>query len=164
MKQTLAVLIMIVLLSGTVVAKTRKKRNHRRQRAVPVQIIKDYGKGHFNVENELPELLCYLEDEQITPRVGQGRVHNLFGYEHLNALDVGVSPKSSKGQRLLNYLKRKLIPFIAISGRKRGVSTGPHIHIGFSSPKTYTRHPVGAVNGEFNSRHCPFYNKGGVCF
>lgn len=158
----LTLILITILLGGIVEARPRQKK--RRISRVPVEIIKDYGNGRFNVEEQLPELLDFLNENNIKPRVGQRPIHNVFGLEHLNALDVGVSPKSSKGRRLLQFLKSKFIPFLAISGRKKGVSTGPHIHIGLPSPRTGIRHPVGTVNGKFNHVRCPVFHSGAICF
>ena len=139
-----------------------KRRRHKRNHVRPVVIVKDYGFGIFHVDRT-PELLEYLECSKIRYRMGQNAIHNRFGLVHTNAMDVSVSPNSAKGQRLITFLKSKGIPFLSISGRKRGVSTGPHIHIGFPSPRLYEVHPVGTVNSKFNFKHCPLINMLGVC-
>ena len=160
--KVISLIVMVILLCGVAEAKSKRRRSHTRK--IPVQIIKDYGNGRFNIEVQLPELLDFFAAEGIKPRIGQQPIHNVFSYAHLNAMDVGVSPKSSKGKRLLQYLKSKFIPFLAITGRKKGVSTGPHVHIGFSSPRTKVKHPIGKIDGKFNHVHCPFYRNGAICF
>lgn len=152
------------MLCGIAVGKSKRHRSHRRQRIIPIKIIRSYGNGHFNIEQQLPELLKFLQKENLKAKIGQNGVHNLFGLEHINALDVGISPYSTKGQRLIQFLRSNFIPFLAISGRKRGVSTGPHVHIGFASPRTHVRHPVGFTDGHFNGMICPFYREGIICF
>jgi hypothetical protein len=156
----LITLLLVLSLFGVAEAKRRRKRAHY----VPVEIIKDHGNGRFDIEERLPEIKEFLEDEGIRARMGQGEIHNRFGYVHLNAIDVAVSPRSSKGKKLINFLRSKLIPFLSISGAKKGISTGPHVHIGFASPKTIVRYPVGTINGKVNSFRCPFGYILGVCF
>ena len=155
----LTILLIIVTFFTFAEAKRRRqKRNHVR----PVVIVRDYGRGIFHVDRT-PELLEYLEESKIRYRMGQNAIHNRFGLVHVNAMDVSVSPNSVKGQKLIAFLKSNGIPFLSISGRKRGVSTGPHVHIGFASPRLHQKFPVGTVNGGFNFKHCPLIKMLGVC-
>lgn len=164
-KKSISLILMSILLCGIIDARQRRKRNHyRTRRIIPVQIIKSWGNGRFNVERQGSEILDFLKTQKINYHIGQQAVHNAFGLEHLNAIDVGISPKSKQGQKLLQFLRCKQLPFLMISGRKQGVSTGPHFHIGFPSPRTYVSHPVGTTNGQFNSMRCPFYHNGSICF
>ncbi len=153
----------IILLSGIVEGKNRRKGHHNRK-TVPVEITRELGNGRFDIDKQASDLLMFLSKLNLKAHVGQGSIHNIFGLEHLNAMDVSISPKSIKGKRLIAFLKLNWIPFLSISGRKKGVSTGPHIHIGFPSPRTYVKHPVGSTNGKFNGVWCPIYKKNGICF
>jgi hypothetical protein len=64
---------------------------------------------------------------------GQSALHNRWGLDHRNAMDVGVSPDSTEGQALMSFLRANGIPFAAFRGAIPGSATGPHIHIGLPS-------------------------------
>ncbi|HVG32846.1 MAG TPA: hypothetical protein VM911_07195 [Pyrinomonadaceae bacterium] len=66
---------------------------------------------------------------------GQSDLHNRWGYDHRNAMDVAVHPDSPDGQALLSYLTSQRIPFQAFRQAVSGSATGPHIHIGRPSSK-----------------------------
>ena len=70
---------------------------------------------------------------------GQSPVHDRWGYAHHNAMDVGVSPDSSEGRALMEYLRSSGIPFTAFRWAIPGTATGPHIHIGRPSHKITPR-------------------------
>ncbi|HET8781623.1 MAG TPA: hypothetical protein VFM63_04370 [Pyrinomonadaceae bacterium] len=65
-----------------------------------------------------------------TSTIGQSATHNRMGWDHRNAVDVGLHPDSAEGRALISYLQTAGIPFLAFRGAIPGVSTGPHIHIG----------------------------------
>jgi hypothetical protein len=65
--------------------------------------------------------------------VGQSSTHDRLGWDHRNAVDVGLHPDSAEGHALINYLQQAGIPFLAFRSAIPGVATGPHIHIGFPS-------------------------------
>ena len=65
--------------------------------------------------------------------LGQSSTHNSMGWDHRNSADVGVHPDSAEGRALIAFLQSKGIPFLAFRGAIPGVSTGPHIHIGYPS-------------------------------
>jgi hypothetical protein len=159
----LSIILIVLVLSGVADAK-RRRRARKKAHAVPVQIIRDNGNGTFNVQAQLKEITEFLNREGIRYRVGQGAVHNRFGLNHTNAMDVSARPGTSKGIKLTSYLRAKKIPFLAISGRKKGVSTAPHFHVGFPSKRTEEKFPVGAVDGTTNSKICPIYQDFILCF
>jgi hypothetical protein len=64
---------------------------------------------------------------------GQSALHNRWGYDHRNAMDVGLSPDAAEGQALMEYLRTNGIPFTAFHFAVPGKATGPHIHIGLPS-------------------------------
>ena len=68
-----------------------------------------------------------------TSTIGQSATHNRLGWDHRHAVDVGLHPDSVEGRALIEYLKSQGIPHLAFRGAVRGVSTGPHIHIGTPS-------------------------------
>ena len=65
-----------------------------------------------------------------TSTIGQSATHNRMGWDHRNAVDIGLHPESAEGRALIAYLQNAGIPFLAFKGAIPGVSTGPHIHIG----------------------------------
>ena len=64
---------------------------------------------------------------------GQTAVHDHLGFDHRNAMDVALSPDSSEGKTLMEYLRSQGIPFIAFHYAVPGSATGAHIHIGLPS-------------------------------
>jgi hypothetical protein len=66
---------------------------------------------------------------------GQTELHNRMGFDHSNAMDVGVNPDSTEGRALIAYLESAGIPFIAFRRAVPGAASGPHIHIGRPSHK-----------------------------
>jgi hypothetical protein len=58
-----------------------------------------------------------------------------MGFDHREAVDVGVDPDSVEGRGLMEYLRKTDIPFIAFRGKIPGMSTGAHIHVGRPSPR-----------------------------
>lgn len=65
--------------------------------------------------------------------IGQSAAHNRMGWDHRNSVDIGIHPDSQEGRALMSYLQMSGIPFLAFRAAVPGVSTGPHIHIGFPS-------------------------------
>jgi hypothetical protein len=70
---------------------------------------------------------------------GQSPVHDRWGYDHHNAMDVGVSPDSAEGRALMEYLRSAGVPFTAFRFAIPGTATGPHIHVGRPSHKIAPR-------------------------
>jgi hypothetical protein len=70
---------------------------------------------------------------------GQSALHDRWGYDHRNAMDVGVNPDSNEGQALMGYLRANAIPFTAFHFAVPGKATGPHIHIGLPSHRMAAR-------------------------
>ena len=70
---------------------------------------------------------------------GQSDLHNRWGYDHREAIDVGLHPDSAEGQALMAYLQSAGIPFMAFRRAVPGSATGPHIHIGRPSHRTSAR-------------------------
>jgi hypothetical protein len=70
---------------------------------------------------------------------GQSPVHDRWGYDHHNAMDVGLSPDSAEGRALVEYLRASGVPFTAFRFAIPGTATGPHIHVGRPSHKIAPR-------------------------
>ena len=67
---------------------------------------------------------------------GQSALHDRWGLDHRNAMDVGLHPDSVEGQALMAFLRANGIPFSAFRGAIPGSATGPHIHVGTPSHRT----------------------------
>lgn len=73
---------------------------------------------------------------------GQSELHNRWGLDHREGMDVGLHPDSWEGKVLIKFLRSEEIPFIAFRGAVPGVATGPHIHIGNPSHRfSFRRRP-----------------------
>ena len=70
---------------------------------------------------------------------GQSSLHDRWGYDHRNAMDVPVSPESPEGRALTGYLRANGIPFTAFRVAVPGSSTGPHVHVGLPSHRIAPR-------------------------
>jgi hypothetical protein len=68
---------------------------------------------------------------------GQSDLHTRWGLDHRNGMDVGLHPDSVEGRALIEFLRAQSIPFLVFRGPIPGVATGPHIHIGNRSPRSY---------------------------
>jgi len=64
---------------------------------------------------------------------GQSPLHDRWGYDHHNAMDIGLNPDCLAGQALMEYLRANGVPFTAFHFAIPGVATGPHIHVGLPS-------------------------------
>jgi len=64
---------------------------------------------------------------------GQSELHNRWGLDHRNSMDVGLHPDSLEGKALIQFLTSEQIPFLAFRTSVPGVATGPHIHVGNAS-------------------------------
>jgi hypothetical protein len=65
-----------------------------------------------------------------TSAFGQSNIHNRWGLDHRQGLDVGLHPDSQEGIALVGFLRAEKIPFLVFRHAISGVATGPHIHIG----------------------------------
>ena len=89
--------------------------------------------GRFSIANLAPIQQFFSQSfgkPLPTSTIGQSATHNRMGWNHRNAVDVGLHPDSAEGRALITYLQTAGIPFLAFRGAIPGVSTGPHIHIG----------------------------------
>ena len=70
---------------------------------------------------------------------GQSALHTRWGLDHRNGMDVNLHPDSVEGRALIAFLRAESIPFLVFRGPIPGVATGPHIHVGNRSPRSYGR-------------------------
>lgn len=61
---------------------------------------------------------------------GQTGLHNRFGFDHRNAVDVALNPDSPEGRRLVTQLRTLQVPFLTFRKAIPGIATGAHIHVG----------------------------------
>lgn len=68
-----------------------------------------------------------------TTAFGQSDLHDRWGLDHRQGIDVGLHPDSPEGMALIQFLRSENIPFLVFRTAIPGVATGPHIHIGNAS-------------------------------
>jgi len=71
--------------------------------------------------------------------VGQSDLHDRWGWDHRQGIDVGLHPDSPEGVALVRFLRSEKIPFLVFRNAIPGVATGPHIHIGNASHRIQPR-------------------------
>jgi len=74
-----------------------------------------------------------------TSAFGQSDIHNRWGLDHRQGMDIGLHPDSLEGLALVEFLRTEKIPFMAFRHAIPGVATGPHIHIGNPSHRYLPR-------------------------
>ena len=74
-----------------------------------------------------------------TSAFGQSDIHDRWGLDHRQGMDVGLHPDSEEGIALVDFLRAEKIPFLVFRHAIPGVATGPHIHIGFPSHRNLPR-------------------------
>src|SRR5687768_18502206 len=70
---------------------------------------------------------------------GQSDLHTRWGLDHRNSMDVDLHPDSVEGRALVAFLRAEAIPFLVFRGPIPGVATGPHIHVGNRSSRSFGR-------------------------
>lgn len=66
---------------------------------------------------------------------GPSETHEKMGFDHEGRVDIALHPDSTEGHWLVLQLELRHIPFVAFRSAVPGKATGPHIHMGFPSPK-----------------------------
>lgn len=74
-----------------------------------------------------------------TTAFGQSDLHNRWGLDHRQGMDIGLHPDSQEGLALQEFLRTERIPFLVFRNAVPGVATGPHIHIGNASHRFLPR-------------------------
>jgi hypothetical protein len=74
-----------------------------------------------------------------TSAFGQSDIHDRWGLDHRQGLDVGLHPDSREGVALVDYLRSEKIPFLVFRHAIPGIATGAHIHIGRPSHRYLRR-------------------------
>ena len=106
-------------------------------RLVPLSETFD-GKGRWNISDS-PRVKNFFMSTFNRPlpltAFGQSELHNRWGLDHRQSMDVGLHPDSVEGKALIRFLVSQEIPFLAFRSSIPGVATGPHIHIGHGSSR-----------------------------
>ena len=61
---------------------------------------------------------------------GQTPTHDYLGFDHRDRVDLALHPGTAEGEAVIEYLRRRQLPFQAFSSARSGSATGAHIHIG----------------------------------
>ena len=97
------------------------------------------GNGAMITPKAIRQLTLAYEKEFSKPMPvsarGETAVHRALGFDHRGRLDVAVSPDSSEGKWLREYLAANSIPFFAFRAAVAGKATAPHIHVGPESTR-----------------------------
>jgi hypothetical protein len=112
-------------LAGDAAASERTESNGR-WRLADAGKVKEFFQARFN--RPLP-----------LSAFGQSDLHTRWGLDHRNGMDVNLHPDSTEGRALIEFLRAESIPFLVFRGPIPGVATGPHIHVGNRSPRSYGR-------------------------
>ena len=112
----------------------------------------DNGPRPFNVREDLPLIRDFLQSIKAggaLRAIGQGNVHNRFGLDHRNALDVALNPASAQGRAFRQFLEEQGIPFSAFAAGTRtripGLTLPAHFHVGELSRRTGQRFAPGTT-------------------
>lgn len=102
--------------------------------------IKGEGKWHLADASKVKEFFQSAFNRPLPlTAFGQSELHDRWGWDHRNGMDVGLHPDSAEGRALITFLRSQSIPFLAFRGPIPGVATGPHIHVGNRSPRLNLR-------------------------
>lgn len=115
-----------------------RKKTHRKVRPKIPPIVYQ-GSGEIISAEDLQELKetfrkVWKRALPITAD-GESETHERMGFDHTGRVDVGVQPMSVEGYWIRKWLKGRRVPFIAFRRAKKGIATGPHIHIGPASER-----------------------------
>lgn len=113
-------------LASETAAPTERSEPNARWRLADAGKVKDFFLARFN--RPLP-----------LSAFGQSDLHTRWGLDHRNGMDVNLHPDSVEGRALIEFLRAESIPFLVFRGPIPGVATGPHIHVGNRSSRSYGR-------------------------
>ena len=123
----------------TFIDRTRVERIERSSDPRLVSLSETFdGKGRWNISDS-PRVKNFFMAKFNRPlplsAFGQSELHNRWGLDHRQSMDVGLHPDSVEGKALIRFLVSQGIPFLAFRSSIPGVATGPHIHIGHGSSR-----------------------------
>lgn len=129
--------------NGTMTTLLDKSRVKRIAQAIPpASTVVDTSVTSWSIKDshKVEKFFASKFDRRLpTTAFGQSDLHNRWGLDHRNGIDVGLHPESLEGRALINFLRDEKIPFLAFRSAIPGVATGPHIHIGRGSHRRAVR-------------------------
>lgn len=116
------------------------KRPSTANSQAPVTVITGNGRWKLADADKVKEFFATTFNRPLPlTAFGQSDLHNRWGLDHRNGMDVGLHPDSTEGRALITFLRAEAIPFLAFRGAIPGVATGPHVHIGNPSHRIPVR-------------------------
>lgn len=112
----------------------RIERNEPPRKDLPAAVVAGSGRWKISDSTRVEDFfLSRFKRPLPLTAFGQSELHNRWGLDHRNSMDVGLHPDSVEGKALIKFLISEQIPFLAFRTSVPGVATGPHIHVGNGS-------------------------------
>lgn len=101
-----------------------------------MRVARFYGRGYFT-PSDLTALKRAYQARFGQPlpisAYGQTPTHERFGLDHRGRVDIALHPESEQGRWVIEYARRRGIPYIAFGEEVPNSATGAHIHLGLPS-------------------------------
>lgn len=125
----------------TLLDATRVARIERPSSGEPKQVVSDPAQDWSLADAKKVQNFFFTKFGRPLPTsaFGQSEIHDRWGLDHRQGMDVGLHPDSEEGIALVNFLRTEKIPFLVFRHAIPGVATGPHIHIGRPSHRYLRR-------------------------
>jgi hypothetical protein len=112
----------------------RIERSEPPRKDLPAAVVAGSGRWKISDSNRVEDFFMSRFKRPLPlTAFGQSELHNRWGLDHRNSMDVGLHPDSVEGKALIKFLINEQIPFLAFRTSVPGVATGPHIHVGNGS-------------------------------
>ena len=120
---------------------TRVARIERPSSGEPKQVVSDPAQEWSLADAKKVQNFFFTKFGRPLPTsaFGQSEIHDRWGLDHRQGMDIGLHPDSEEGIALVNFLRTEKIPFLVFRHAIPGVATGPHIHIGRPSHRYLRR-------------------------
>ena len=125
----------------TLLDATRVARIERPSSGEPKQVVSDPAQDWSLADAKKVQNFFFTKFGRPLPTsaFGQSEIHDRWGLDHRQGMDIGLHPDSEEGIALVNFLRTEKIPFLVFRHAIPGVATGPHIHIGRPSHRYLRR-------------------------
>lgn len=125
----------------TLLDAARVARIERPSSGEPKQVVSDAAQNWSLADARKVENFFFTKFGRPLPTsaFGQSEIHDRWGLDHRQGMDVGLHPDSEEGIALVTFLRTEKIPFLVFRHAIPGVATGPHIHIGRPSHRYLRR-------------------------
>lgn len=125
----------------TLLDATRVARIERPSSGEPKQVVSDPAQDWSLADAKKVQNFFFTKFGRPLPTsaFGQSEIHDRWGLDHRQGMDIGLHPDSEEGVALVNFLRTERIPFLVFRHAIPGVATGPHIHIGRPSHRYLRR-------------------------